>query len=166
MKISIITAIGKNNELGKNNKLLWDLPNDMTYFRDKTRGHIIIMGRKTFESIGKPLPGRQNIVITTDPHYGEAGVTVAHSYDDALTLCDFVNYPDEVFVIGGAQIYTAALPTADTLYITHVDGKFDADTFFPNFDLNTWKEVSKESHPPDQYHQYGYSFSEYKKETL
>lgn len=166
MKISIIAAIGKHNELGKNNTLLWDLPNDMAHFREKTRGHIIIMGRKTFESIGKPLPGRQNIVITTDPHYSEAGVTVAHSYEEALTRCDFANYPDEVFVIGGAQIYTQALPTADTLYITHVDGEFNADTFFPEIDTTVWKEASRESHSPDQYHQYGYSFGEYKKETL
>lgn len=166
MKISIIAAIGKHNELGKNNALLWNLPNDMTYFREKTRGHIIIMGRKTFESIGKPLPGRQNIVITTDPHYHQTSVTVAHSYEEALTLCDFENYPDEVFVIGGAQIYTQALPTAQTLYITHVDGTFEADTFFPKIDTAVWTEVSRENHAPDQYHQYGYSFDEYKKETL
>lgn len=160
MTLSIIAAIGQNNELGKDNKLLWDLPADMKHFRETTRGHAVIMGRKTFESIGHPLPNRRNIVITRDALYKKEGIEIAHSVDEALEF--FKDSNEEIFCIGGADIYTQAIPKADTLYITHVAGAFDADTFFPPID-SQWKEVSREIRHKDNEHSYDIRFTMYKK---
>ena len=116
--ISIIAAIGKNNELGKNNTLIWSMPADMKFFRDTTRGHTVIMGRKTFESIGKPLPNRKNIVITRDKNYKKDGIEIVNSLNEAINL----TIPnEEVFVIGGGEIYKQAIEIADKLYITHIN---------------------------------------------
>lgn len=161
MQVSLIAAIGKNNELGKEGKLLWHLPLDFKHFKDLTTGHPIIMGRKTFESIGHPLPNRTNIVITNDRAYKTDGIEVYHSLEDALKK--FEATEAEVFIIGGGQIYTQALPEADTLYITHVDGSFDADTFFPKIDTDIWKIVSQEDHTKNENHQYNFSFVTYKR---
>lgn len=155
MNISIITAIGKNRELGKNNSLLWHLPKDMTHFKNVTTGHSVIMGRKTFESIGRALPNRRNIVVTKNTDYKNEAVEVAHSLEDALNL---VKDEEEVFIIGGAQIYKEALPFAHKLYITKVDGTFDADTFFPEIDESKWHLVSKEEHKKDQTNPYDLVF--------
>ncbi len=164
MKISIIAGIGAQNELGQNNTLLWNIPNDMKHFRDTTRGHAVIMGRKTFESIGRLLPNRQNIVITRDTDYTAPGAVIVHSLNEALEKADMENYPEEVFVIGGAQIYTEALPLADRLYITHIHQDFPAaDTFFPHWDNTLLKEVSREHHKKDEEHNYDYDFVQYKK---
>lgn len=166
ISISIIAALGNKNELGKDNTLLWNLPLDMKHFRDTTRGHAVIMGRKTFESIGKPLPSRQNIVITRDATYSMDGITVAHSFDEALEKIDTAKYPGEVFIIGGAQIYRDALSKADTLYITHIHKEFPlADTFFPTIDPNMFTESSRETHYKDAQHGYDYDFVTYKKIT-
>src|SRR3990167_9676374 len=116
--ISLIAAIGKNNELGKGNTLLWHMPADMKFFREKTKGHPVIMGRKTFESLSGPLPNRKNIVITRDKTYLRHGVDVVHSLDEATNL---FKKDEEIFVIGGAEIYKQAMNIADRLYITHVD---------------------------------------------
>ena len=116
--ISIIAAIGKNNELGKGNTLLWHMPADMKYFRDTTRGHAVIMGRKTFESLKEPLPNRKNIIITRDKNYLRHGVDVVHSLEEAINLSK--NNGEEVFIIGGAEIYKQAILIADKLYINHV----------------------------------------------
>ncbi len=164
MKISIIVAVGAHNELGKDNELMWHLPSDMLHFRETTRGHVVIMGRKTFESIGKPLPGRQNIIITRDTTYRIEGADIAHSLTEALEKADMENYPEEVFIIGGAQIYTEALAIADTLYITHINKEFpQADTFFPDWSKAEFTEVSREHHDQDERHAYPYDFVQYEK---
>ncbi len=158
MILSLIAAIGKNNELGKDNQLLWHLPADMKHFRDTTRGHAVIMGRKTFESIAHALPNRRNIVITRDQNYSAEGIEVAHSMEEALEL--FKNTDEEVFDIGGAEMYKMSLPYADKLYITHVDQAFDADTFFPTID-DSWKKSSEKIQEADNENQYRLVFTEY-----
>jgi dihydrofolate reductase len=155
MILSIISAIGKNNELGLNNKLLWDLPRDMQHFRTTTSGHPVIMGRKTFESIGRPLPNRRNIVITRDVSYTHEGIEVVHSLPEAISLheqscSNSGKFGAEIFVIGGAEIYKQAMEYADRLYITHVDSEFEADAFFPTISPNFWNEVSRAHHESDE----------------
>lgn len=129
-KISLIAAIASGNRaLGKNNDLIYKIPEDLKRFKEITEGHVVIMGRKTFESIGRPLPNRINIVISRDPNYSVDGVTVVHSLDEALQLAQ----GDEVFVIGGGQIYQEAIGKADKLYLTVVEGSPEADTYFPDY---------------------------------
>jgi dihydrofolate reductase len=155
--ISIIVAISKNNAIGKDNTLLWNIPEDLKHFKEITSGHTIIMGRKTFESIGRPLPNRRNIVITRDDSYAHNGIEIANSLIKALDVC---KYEDEVFVIGGGEIYKQALPFADKLYVTHVEKEYTGDAFFPEISKEEWVEISKEEHsendPP-------YRFSTYEK---
>jgi dihydrofolate reductase len=170
MIISLIAAIGKNNELGKAGKLLWSLPADMKRFRDTTRGHTVIMGRKTFESIGRPLPDRENIVVTRDMHYHQPGITVAHSLDEALQIASleqgkkFEENQDEVevFIIGGGELYKESISRSNKLYITHVDDSPLADTFFPEIDPG-WKILSEELHQADEKNPHNYSFAVYTK---
>jgi dihydrofolate reductase len=160
--ISIIAAIGKNNELGKGNTLLWDMPADMKHFRESTKGHTVIMGQKTFESIGRPLPNRRNIVVTRNDNFQAEGVEISKSLD--ATLESFKNNPEEVFVIGGGQIYKQSMEKADRLYITHVDTEDkDADTFFPEIIPIVWNEVKREEHKKDDKNPYNYTFSIYEK---
>ncbi len=172
MTISLIAGIGKNNELGKDNQLLWKLPADLKHFRDTTRGHTVIMGRKTFESLPNgALPNRRNIVITRDPNYRAENIEVVNSIEEAIRLASLEqgkkfeeNQEEvEVFVIGGAEIYKQALPFVNKLYITHVDGEFDADTFFPEIDKNIWKEISRKDHLMDENNECNFSFVEYEK---
>lgn len=161
--ISLIAAIGKNNELGKNNQLLWNMPADMKHFRDTTRGHTVIMGRKTFESIGKPLPNRKNIIITRDKTYLRHGVDVVHSLDEAIKLTK-VSTTEEIFIIGGAEIYKQGIAVADKLYITHVNANFpEADTFFPEIIPILFLETSKEEHKKDRENPSDYTFSIYER---
>jgi len=161
MKISIIAAIGKNNEIGKENKLLWHLPADLKHFKEITSGHPVIMGRKTFESIGKALPNRRNIIITHDTTYKADGIEVAHSINEACGLCKNEN---ETFIIGGAEIYKDAISFADKLYITEVDGQDkDADAFFPEIIPIVFGEEKREAHIADEKNPLNYSFVEYKK---
>lgn len=132
--VSIIAAIGKNRELGKDNKLLWDIPEDMAWFREKTKGHPVIMGKHTFFSIGHPLPNRLNIVLTKDPAFHADGITVAQSLDDAIQKAKTAEGGDEIFIIGGANLYAQAVPMADKLYITNVDAADPAaDVFFSEY---------------------------------
>lgn len=132
-KISIIAAIGKNRELGKNNKLLWHIPEDMLHFRNTTMGHPVIMGRKTFESLPKPLEGRTNIVLTKNKEFkAPAGVLVARTLPQAISMGESRD-SHEIFIIGGGEIYHQAIKLADKLYLTVVDGTFDADTYFPAY---------------------------------
>lgn len=133
MKISLIAAIGENRELGKDNKLLWDIPEDLKRFREKTSGHTIIMGRKTFESIGRPLPNRTNIVVTRDVNYEQKGVIIVHSLEEAFRQVQ--NKEEEIFIIGGGQIFEQSIGLADKLYLTIVHKKFDADAFFPDYSM-------------------------------
>lgn len=135
MKISLIAAIGKNRELGRGNQLIFQIPEDMKFFREKTKGHAIIMGRKTYESIGRPLPHRTNIVITHDSNFmiHDSAVKIVHSMEEALEFGKSVE-KNELFVIGGAQIYQLAMPYADKLYLTVVNEVVkDADAFFPDY---------------------------------
>jgi dihydrofolate reductase len=160
--ISLIAAIGKNNELGKGNALLFNMPADMKHFRDTTRLHTVVMGRKTLESIGKPLPNRRNIVITRNVSYKPSGVEVVHSLAGALDLIK--DQKEEIFIIGGAELYKETMPIADKLYITHVDAEDnEADAFFPEIIPIAWNEVSRQEHKKDIENPYDYTFSVYEK---
>ncbi len=156
MRLSLILAKSRNHVIGDKGQIPWRLPNDMKFFRRVTMGKPIIMGRKTFESIGKPLPGRQNIVITGDATYvAPDGVVVVTDLDSALWAAANV---DEVMIIGGAQIYRLALPTADRIYLTEIDADIDGDTKF-EFELgDSFEETSREEYPSDAKHAYPYSF--------
>lgn len=161
--ISLIAAIGKNNEIGKGNTLLFNMPADIKYFRNTTRGHSVIMGRKTFESLPNgALPNRRNIVITRDEEYKSDGIEVVHSLDEALKL--FENKDEEVFIIGGAEIYKQAIEKGDKLYITHIEAENkEADSFFPVIDKEIWKIKSREDFPADEKNIFDYSFVEYER---
>ena len=160
--ISLIAAIGKNNELGKGNTLLWSMPGDMKHFRETTALHAVIMGRKTFESIGKPLPQRRNVVITRYVSYKEEGIEVVHSLAEALDL--FPDSNEEIFIIGGAELYKQTMPIADKLYITHIQAEDkDADAFFPEIIPIAWNEVKHEEHEADDKNPISYTFSVYEK---
>ena len=158
--ISLILAIGKNNEIGFENKVPWDLPDDLKRFRDTTRGHTIIMGRKTYESIGRLLPDRKNIIITRNKSYKIEGASVVSSIEEAIQECE---KEGEAFVIGGGEICKLALPYAEKMYLTHVDTILPADSFFPEFNITDWKIISQEFHPRDQKHNYEFTFKVYEK---
>lgn len=165
MILSIISAIGKNNEIGKKNALLWDLPADMKHFRETTKEHTVIMGQKTFESIGRPLPNRRNIVITIDKNFTFEGIEIVHSPEELDELLKKSEKPDEeAFIIGGGQIYKLFINKADRLYITHVDVEFsDADTFFPIIDMGKWIKFSSNFYKADGLNKYNLEFVVYVK---
>lgn len=150
MKISLIAAIAENNCIGNNNKLPWYLPEDLKYFKAITSGKAIIMGRNTYDSLGKPLPNRTNIVITRNKDFSAAeGVRVVHSLDEAIKVAEAVAHiqgQDEVLVIGGAQIYTEALNRANRLYLTEVCKTVSGDAFFPDWEKSDWQEMAREKH--------------------
>ncbi len=156
--ISIIAAIGKNRELGFKDKLLWRLPDDLKRFKKITTGHAIVMGRKTYETIGRPLPDRKNIVITRNDAYLAPGCIVVSSLDEAI---EAAGGDSEVFVMGGGEIYALALASADRMYLTFVDAATPADTFFPEFNAADWKLVSEEPHAADDRHAYPFVFRIY-----
>lgn len=160
--ISIIAAIGNNNELGKDNDLIWHLPADLKRFKKITTGHTIIMGRNTFESIGKPLPNRRSVIITRNKEYHQEGCEVVHSLEEALGL---IEQEEKAFILGGAQIYKEALnkDMADELEITRVHQDFDADVYFPEINTKYWKIVFNEEHTPDEKNKFNYSFLKYTK---
>ena len=158
--ITIIAAIANNNALGKNNNLIWHLPTDLKRFKKTTTGHHIIMGRNTFESIGKPLPNRTTVIITRNPDYKVEGCLVVNSLEKALEVAKNDESP---FIIGGAQIYEQAISIADKLDITEVHHSFDADVFFPEINKNTWKESSRELFTADEKNKFNYSFVSYTK---
>lgn len=163
MIISIISAIGKNNEIGRANALLWNLPADMKHFKETTSGHTVIMGQKTFESIGKPLPNRRNIVLTRDEDFRKDGIEIVYSTDELFDLlAKTTGKDDECFVIGGGQIYKLFMDKADKLYITHVNIEFnDADTYFPAIDENVWQKAKSLSCEKDEQNAYDLEFVEY-----
>lgn len=151
MSLSIIAAVGRNNELGKNNDLIWHFKEDMKFFKETTTGHPVIMGRKTFESLPKALPNRRNIVITSDKEYIAEGAEVVHSVDEALEAC----MDSDAFVIGGGKIYAETLPLCDKLYLTEIDASCsDAEIFFPSFDKSLYT-----AHKLSDYNAEGVSFS-------
>lgn len=155
MKISLILAMGRNRAIGRDNQLPWHLPADLAHFKATTMGKPILMGRKTWESIGKALPGRLNIVLTGQSGYHADGATVVNSIDDAISVCGSA---DELMVIGGAGVYQAFLPSAQKIYLTLIDEDFDGDTFFPELDEHKWHEEAREDHRADDRNPYDYSF--------
>jgi dihydrofolate reductase len=160
MNVSLFAAMGKNRELGFGNNLPWHLPDDLKRFKEFTRGHAVIMGRKTHESIGRALPDRKNIIITRNADYQAPGCIVVNSLPAAFAAAE--NDP-EIFVIGGGEIYKLALPYADKLYLTSVDTEREADTFFPEFDEKEWSIIKEESHPADEKHLYSFVFRIYER---
>jgi dihydrofolate reductase len=164
--LSIIAAIGKNNEIGQANKLLWHLPADMKFFREKTSGHTVVMGRKTFESIGRPLPNRRNIVITREEGYTKEGIEVFNSIHSVLDCVRQDLTQVETFIIGGAEIYKSCMPYAEKLYITHVNAEFaEADTFFPAIDPTVWHKTKSTLCPKDTENAYDMEFAEYERKV-
>lgn len=151
--ISIIVAIDEKRGIGKNNRLLWNIPSDLNRFRTLTRGHACIMGRKTYESIGHPLPNRLNIVVTNNSQFASVGITIAKSLDQAINIAK-KNEPKEIFIIGGAQIYAQALTWTDKLYLTIVNGNFDADAFFPEY-----KHIFNQIISSENYQENGFKFT-------
>lgn len=160
LKISLISAVAKNGVIGRNNDLPWHLPNDSAYFKRKTSHHPIIMGRKSLDALGKPLPNRTNIVLTHNRDFTTEGVTVVHTLEDAIDAASAINQ-HEIFIIGGAEIYKMALPVATTLYLTEIQQAYEGDAYFPNFDKNDWQEVSRKPHPADERHEVAFDFVEY-----
>lgn len=156
MIISLIAAMDKNRVIGKSgNELPWRLPADLKRFKSVTLGKPIIMGRKTFESIGRPLPERTNIIITRSEKYEAPGCVVVHSPEKALSAAGDA---PEVMIIGGAEIFARFLPLAKRLYFTHVSGEFEGDIYFPSLDPKEWREIFREAHEPDEKNPYNYTF--------
>jgi dihydrofolate reductase len=164
MKVALIAAFAQNLVVGINNSLPWHLPEDLKYFKRTTSGKAIIMGRKTYESIGRPLPNRTNIVVTRNPDFKAEGVVTVMSLEAGIKHAESVNLIngiDEVMIIGGAAIYQASLPMADRLYLTHVHANVEGDAYFPTVDFDQWKEVGREDFNKDESNPYDYSFSIY-----
>ena len=166
MKMSLIVAVSRNGVIGLDNQLPWHLPDDLQYFKSVTMGKPLVMGRKTYDSIGRPLPGRTNIVITRDASWSAPGVNVATTLDDALLLARKAcldSGVDEVMVIGGEQIYKAAIPQATRLYLTKVHGEVEGDASFTGFDESEWALKTQEKHPASGSNPHDYSFCVYEK---
>jgi dihydrofolate reductase len=156
--ISFVVAMDEKLAIGKDNDLPWYLPNDLKHFKKTTMGKPIVMGRKTYESIGKPLPGRENIVVTRDQSYVAEGTTIVHSVDEVLKM-----NAEEICVIGGSEIFKQFLPVADRLYITEIHHTFVADTFFPELNDDEWNEVSRTTGIVDEKNKYPHDFVVYEK---
>lgn len=160
MIISLIAAVAQNNVIGNKGQIPWHLPADFAYFKEKTMGHTIIMGQTTFESIGRPLPGRTNIILTLDKTFTADGCTVVYSIPEALDIAE-KNGETEVFFIGGASIYKQTLNLADKLYITEVQHSFEGDTYFPDIDKTIWHETNRQKVLADDKNKYDFDFVEY-----
>ena len=156
MIISMIAAMANNRVIGLDNKMPWHLPAELQLFKRATLGKPIVMGRNTFESIGRPLPGRLNIVLSRQAEYQPAGVTVVATLDDAITAAGDV---EELMIIGGATIYHQCLAAADRLYLTHIDLTTTGDSWFPDYEQYTWRELEHEAYPADASNPYAYRFS-------
>jgi len=159
MRISIIVAKSQNHIIGLNNRLPWHLPKDLQHFKRITMGHHVIMGRKTFMSIGKPLQGRKLIIVTRNVSYQAAGCDVVQDIPTALTVAEQAG-ETEAFIAGGASIYQATLDLADKIYLTEVQTQLEGDTFFPKIHRHEWEEVARRHHPADDRHPYAYDFVE------
>jgi dihydrofolate reductase len=161
MTISMIAAMGQNRVIGRDGNLPWHLPDDFKFFKRKTQGCPVIMGRKTFDSMGKPLPGRRNIVITRNPDLKIPGAEVVHSLENALQLVE--PSEGETFIIGGSEIYRQGLEVADRIYLTLVHEAFEGDTFFPEFDESAWAVVHREDHEADDRNPHPFTFVTYER---
>ncbi|RXT05728.1 dihydrofolate reductase [Ammoniphilus sp. CFH 90114] len=157
--ISVIVAMSRNRVIGKDNKMPWHLPADLAYFKRVTMGHTVLMGRKTFESMGKPLPGRNNVILTRQKDYHQEGCRVLHTIEEALR--EFKD--QDLFVIGGAEIIKEFLPVVDKLYLTQIDEEFEGDTFLPEFDAGEWVEVSRTEGVIDEKNKFPHTFFVYEK---
>lgn len=162
MKLSLISAMDRNRLIGNNNELPWHLPADFAHFKAVTMGKPILMGRKTYDSIGRPLPGRLNIVLTRDKNLNIDGV---QCITDVAQAERHIGDADELMVIGGSVIYEMLLPKADRLYITHVDGEFDGDVWFPEIDPGDWLAIEKSEHPADEKNAYACEFVTYQRKS-
>lgn len=156
----MIAAVAENNALGKNNELVWHLPNDFKRFKELTSGHYIIMGRKTFESFPKPLPNRTHIVITRQQNYQPDGCIVVNSIENAIKACP---ENETIYIIGGGEIYNQALTFSDTIEITKVHGEFEADAFFPEIKAEEWELVQSDFNAKDERHLYDYTYQTFVK---
>ena|SRR5690554_1682886 len=159
---SIIVAAAQNNAIGKKNSLLWHMPEDLKFFKKTTSGHTVIMGRKTFESVGKLLPNRRNIIISRQKDYKVEGAEVVHSLDEALSIC---NTDEENFIIGGAEIYSLAMDKVDRIYFTLIYNEFEADAFFPPILQDLWQLVSESYHSADNKNPHDYNFMIYERKN-
>ena len=155
MTVSLIAAMARNRVIGRNNALPWSMPADLTHFRALTRGKPVIMGRKTFESIGHPLQNRKNIIITHDPQYRVEGCAVVHSPAAALAAA---GNADEIMIIGGEKIFREFMPRAQKMYLTMIDADIDGDTQFPKWNPDEWQETSREPHAADEKNPHSYTF--------
>lgn len=160
--LSIVVAKAKNNIIGKDNKIIWHLPEDLKHFKKITTGHTIIMGRKTFQSLGRVLPNRKHIIFSNNPSFNVNGenVKVVHSL---LEIQDLIEGKEEAFVIGGAMIYNFLMPYVKKMYVTEIDKEFEGDTFFPKIDNNIWKEISREKGIKDEKNNLDYYFVTYER---
>lgn len=158
---TIVVAMGEKNEIGADNKLLWHLPKDLKHFKDLTSGHPIIMGRKTYESIGKPLPNRTNIVVSRKKNWFQEGILIVGSIKEALKFAKKID--ENVFIIGGGNIYEQTMDIADKLEVTLVKAQLEADTFFPKIDPKIWKLKEEFHHEKDEKNEYDFSFQTYEK---
>jgi dihydrofolate reductase len=165
MNISIIVAVGSNRAIGKNNSLIWHLPADMKFFKEKTTGHCIITGRKNYESIPekfRPLPNRTNIIVTRQANYNAPGAIITSSLQEAIEKAKQIS-DQEIFIIGGGDIFRQSLHLTDTIYLTEIDQAFDADVFFPELDAHDWQEVERVKGKQDEKNNYPFSFVTYKR---
>lgn len=154
--ITLVVAISENRVIGRDNQLIWHLPNDLKHFKAITTGHPIIMGRKTFDSMGRALPNRTNIVITRNKNWSAENVTTTHSLDKAIVIAQEID--EEIFIIGGGAIFNMSMDKADVIELTIIHHEFEGDVFFPEIDENIWQEVSREFHEKDEKNDYDYSF--------
>ncbi|WP_312825171.1 dihydrofolate reductase [Epilithonimonas sp.] len=159
--ITIIAAIGKNNALGKDNQLLWRLPKDLKHFKSLTENHPVVMGRKTYESIGKALPNRTNIVVSRKDNWFEENILIVSKLKEALKFAKKIN--EDFFIIGGGEIYKQTMELADKLEITYVEEDFEADTFFPKIDLKIWQKTNEEFHAKDDKNDHDFYFQTYER---
>jgi len=153
-RLELVVAVARNGVIGRGNELPWRLPADLGHFKRITMGHPILMGRRTWDSIGRPLPGRQNLVLTRDPAFTATGARIVHSLQQALREAS----PGPLMVIGGAELYRACLPAAQVLHLTEVEADVEGDVRFPDWPREQWREVWRESHPADGRHAYPFSF--------
>ena len=160
---TIVVAMGKNREIGVDNQLLWHLPNDLKHFKEITSGHPIIMGRKTYESIGKPLPNRTNIVVSRKKDWFEEGILIVGSLKEALKFAKKID--ENVFILGGGNIYEQTIDLVDKLEVTLVDAELNADTFFPKIDEKIWRKTDEICHEKDEKHNYNFCFQTFERKS-
>jgi dihydrofolate reductase len=160
--IKILVAFDENRVIGKNNALIWHLPADLQRFKTLTTGHVIIMGRKTYESIGRPLPNRTTIAITRQETFNPEGILVSHSLEEAILKAKSISRED-TYIVGGAEIYQMSLAVADQILVTQLHDIFDGDTYFPEIPLDTWEIVTREKGISDEKNKFQYSFLTYQK---